>query len=156
MTQSEMTTSVFVYGSLLFDEVVERLTGKLFQAEEASLADHARYAIQQEGRVAKGPAIICEPGRVVKGRLLKDIDPDTLRIFDRFEFGDTDPSRYERVSVVVTLRYGEMVPAETYRAVTGLRPFLCGDWSEKDFKVRHLEFYVNDWLPRLRQQWGMS
>jgi gamma-glutamylcyclotransferase (GGCT)/AIG2-like uncharacterized protein YtfP len=156
VTQPNMTASVFVYGSLLFDEVVERLTGKLFRAEEASLADHARYAVKEEGRVAKGPAIICEPGKVVQGRLLRDIDSDTLRILDRFECGDPDHSRYERVSVSVTLQSGEVVPAETYRAATELRPFLCGDWSEKDFKAGHLEFYLNEWIPLLRQEWGMS
>lgn len=151
-----MTTKVFVYGSLLFDEVVECLTGKSFHSEEASLADYARYAVQREDRVAKGPAIVYEPGKVVNGRLLLDIDSDALRVFDRFECGEGDFARYERVSVFVTLWNGAVVPADTYRAVKEFRPFLHGDWSEEDFKARHLEFYVKEWIPLLRRKWGLG
>ena len=155
VTQPDMTTMVFVYGSLLFDEVVECLTGKLFPAEAAKLADHGRYAVKQEGRIAKGPAIIYEPGKVVEGRMLRDIDSHALRILDKFECGDADFPRFRRVAVSVTLRSGEMMSAETYRAVAELRPFLWGDWSEKDFKAKYLGFYVNEWIPLLRQKWEM-
>ena len=149
-------SSVFVYGSLMFDEVVECLTGKLFQTEPARLADHARYAVRQEGRVAKGPAITNEPGSEVAGRLLLDVDSDTLRILDRFECGDVDVSRYERVTVSVTLHSGKMMRAETYRAVAEFRPFLSGAWSEHDFKAQHLRYYVEEWIPRLRKEWTLA
>lgn len=141
--------NVFVYGSLLFDEVVECLTGKVFSAEAASLTDHARYAIEQEGRIAKGPAIVYEPGQRVNGRLLRNVDEGTLRLLDWFECGDADPPRYERVQLSVSIRTGESVPAEAYRARDELRPFLHGKWSKHEFRTRHLEFYTKEWIPRL-------
>ena len=106
--------------------------------------------------MARGPAIIYEPGKEVKGRVLRNVDSDTLLILDRFECGDADFSRYERATVSVALRSGKMMFAETYRAAAGFRPFLSGAWSERDFKSQHLEYYVKELIPRFRKEWARA
>ncbi|WP_263081698.1 gamma-glutamylcyclotransferase [Endozoicomonas sp. Mp262] len=151
-----MAINVFVYGSLLFDEIVVHLTGQSFHTEPALLINHARYAIHQKDRIAKGPAIIYEAGKTVNGKLLIDITPEALAILDKYESGDADASGYERVTVSVILKNGSKKSAQTYRAIDTMRPFLYGSWSQHDFKENHLAWYLMTRIPTLKRQWELQ
>ena len=87
-----MSTAIFTYGSLLFTEIMQAVTGKLFPSQSATLRDYARYGV----RSANYPGIIPAPGAYVEGRLYQDVDQAAVEHLDFFE-GDL----YRRVSVDV-------------------------------------------------------
>ena len=76
---------VFVYGSLLYPDIVTRLTGKTFEIREASLKNYQRRAVKE----ADYPAVVQNPGSNVAGKLLLNVDDrslDVLRFFEGDEY----------------------------------------------------------------------
>ncbi len=100
-----MTTDLFVYGSLLFDDVFRAVTGRSADHEPAVLADHARYRV----RGASYPAVVPEPGAETEGVVYARLDDDTMAALDRFE-GDM----YTRERVAVRLPSGQQKQVDTY------------------------------------------
>jgi len=98
---------LFVYGTLMDPQRVEALTGKQFARVEATLVGFARY---QSG--CGYPYILPEPGAVVHGVLLTQIDPHSLRLLDAYE-AEGELYRRQLVEVLVA---GRSVPAMTYVA----------------------------------------
>lgn len=89
---------LFVYGTLMDDALVVRLTGRHFRKEAASLPGYRRVA--PEGGY---PYILPATNAVVDGVVLLDVHAEALRIFDRYE----DAGRlYIRSEVVVTVAAG--------------------------------------------------
>ncbi|KAF3673256.1 putative L-arabinokinase-like [Capsicum annuum] len=86
--------NVFVYGSLLHDDVVRALLKRLPHSSPAILHDFHRFSIK--GCVY--PAILPVQNKKVKGKVLSGITIPELDILDKFE--DVE---YERRTVVVTL-----------------------------------------------------
>ena len=150
----DASCNVFVYGTLLFDEVVWSLTGKIFASDEATLNDYRRCRIIDLSRDAKGPAIILAPGYSVKGRILYTVDPVTLHILDLFELAATG---YERVSGQVLSSDGTNVDVVFYRATEAIKQFLSDDdWSASEFREAYLPDYVNKRIPALRLKWQQN
>lgn len=80
---------VFVYGSLLFSEVTEALTGRVLRTKEGTLPNFKRLAVSG----ADYPAVIPCTGATVTGKVLEDVDDRSLEIL-RFYEGD----EYECIS----------------------------------------------------------
>ena len=72
--------SLFVYGTLLSDERVRKLTGHVFPKQPATLRDFER--IEPPGEY---PYIAPKPGAHVDGWLLDGIDAASLRELDAYE-----------------------------------------------------------------------
>ncbi|XP_075522606.1 AIG2-like protein D isoform X2 [Primulina tabacum] len=85
-------SNVFVYGSLLSDDVVCALLSRVPPSSPATLPDYHRFSIK--GRVY--PAIIHVENEKVIGKVLIGITPPELYILDTFE--DVE---YERKTVDV-------------------------------------------------------
>ena len=73
--------NLFVYGTLCFPEIVEKLTGKSFQTENAVLKGYERKRI----RNADYPAIIKNENIEVEGLLLWNVDKRSLKIVSFYE-----------------------------------------------------------------------
>ncbi|KAH8503969.1 hypothetical protein H0E87_011565 [Populus deltoides] len=86
--------NVFVYGSLLSDDVVRALLSRIPQSSPAILNGYHRFSIK--GRVY--PAILPVENKKVSGKVLHGITDPELYILDEFE--DVE---YERVTVDVSL-----------------------------------------------------
>ncbi|KAJ6373378.1 hypothetical protein OIU76_027672 [Salix suchowensis] len=94
MVGGNQVHNVFVYGSLLADDVVRALLSRIPQSSSAILNGHHRFSIK--GRVY--PAILPVENKKVTGKVLQGITDLELYILDEFE--DVE---YERVTVDVSL-----------------------------------------------------
>ena len=84
--------SLFTYGSLMFSDVWQEVTGLSMQPVPARLHDHARYSVEDEDY----PAVLRQPGQIVDGALYTGLSAAALAVLDRFEGPD-----YQRVTVQV-------------------------------------------------------
>lgn len=83
-----MGTHLFVYGTLLFPEMVFAVTGKQFCTLPAVLEGRQRHKVYEEGQELLYPALQRTEGQKVDGKLLFDVDADSLHKIGEFE-GDT-------------------------------------------------------------------
>jgi gamma-glutamylcyclotransferase (GGCT)/AIG2-like uncharacterized protein YtfP len=99
---------LFVYGTLMDDALVDRLTGRRFPKERARLAGYRKMTPP-----GGYPYIVPDATAAVEGFVLLDVDTDALRILDAYE----DEGRlYRRSTVVITLD-GRSVEAMAYVGV---------------------------------------
>ncbi|XP_016726399.1 AIG2-like protein D isoform X2 [Gossypium hirsutum] len=107
--------NVFVYGSLLADDVVRVLLNRVPTSSAALLNGFHRFSIK--GRVY--PAILPVRNRHVSGRVLMGITDPELHILDEFEDVEYQRTRVE-VSLLLILRSSRKV-------LTNYKPTLmCG------------------------------
>lgn len=85
--------NLFVYGTLMDDELVVELTGRRFRKEAAVLVGYRR--VQPEGGF---PFIVPDSAAVVRGFLLYELDTEALRALDRYE---DEGHLYRRTSAIV-------------------------------------------------------
>ena len=138
-----MKKNVFVYGTLIFPEIVFSLTNKKFLMKDAILKGYKRFKVNDPHREQKGPALIEEKGGEVRGKILFDVDKDTIKILDKFE-GES----YEKKKVFVSVN-GKKVEAIVYLGTNFNKDFLHGEWSEEEFKQKHLDFYLKKRIPEI-------
>jgi gamma-glutamylcyclotransferase (GGCT)/AIG2-like uncharacterized protein YtfP len=144
---------LFVYGTLLYPEVVYALTGESLRAAPARLPDYQRFAVRPPGRSGRGPVIFPEPGGVVEGGLLRNVSAAARELIDRFEAAG---GGYQRCQVMVQTGDGEpAVPAWAYVGEEQLREHRVGTWSIEDFEGADLQWYLTERLPSLRREWGL-
>lgn len=121
--------NVFVYGSLLADDIVRALLKRVPPSNPAILHNYHRFSIK--GRVY--PAILPVENKRVNGKVLLDITVPELNILDAFE--DVE---YERMTVDVSLMdSSKTLQAETYVWVNKRDPDLHGEWDFEEWKVLH-------------------
>ncbi|CAM8961314.1 unnamed protein product [Rhodiola kirilowii] len=138
--------NVFVYGSLMADEVVHALLNRVPQSSPAILNNFHRFSIK--GRVY--PAIIPVDSKHVTGRVFFGVTPPELEVLDIFE--DVE---YERVDVEVSLGdSAEKLQAYTYVWENKNDPQLYGDWDFEAWKRAHMKDFVAmtmDFMKELEQ-----
>ncbi|THG00963.1 hypothetical protein TEA_001366 [Camellia sinensis var. sinensis] len=119
---------VFVYGSLLSDEVVRVLLKRV---------PHHIFSIKE----CVYPAIIPVENKKVTGKVLLGITLPELDILDTFE--DVE---YNRCTVEVSLMDGsQKLQAHTYVWANSSDPNLYGDWSFEIFVYDFLPYYYKEW-----------
>ena len=100
---------LFVYGTLMDDALVARLTGRCFRRERATLRGY-RKVLPSGGY----PYIVTDAESVVDGFVLRDVGVEALRAFDRYE----DEGRlYQRTEVVIRVA-GREEHALTYIGIS--------------------------------------
>ena len=139
-----MSANLFVYGTLLFDEVVEMLTGKRFESCEARLSNHIRRTVSDYDGLAPYPGIILSDGDYVDGRVLYNLSATALEAIEHFE---NTPPEYEIVKLEVSLLDGSREDALCYRLLPEMHDSLAGAWEPDEFRQNHLEYYINERLP---------
>ncbi|XP_024460314.1 AIG2-like protein D isoform X3 [Populus trichocarpa] len=113
--------NVFVYGSLLADDVVRALLSRIPQSSPAILNGYHRFSIK--GRVY--PAILPVENKKVSGKVLHGITDPELYILDEYE--DVE---YERVTVDVSLMdNSNKTQALAYVWSDKNDPNLYGEWD---------------------------
>ncbi|CAI0438817.1 unnamed protein product [Linum tenue] len=124
---------VFVYGSLMADEVVHVLLNRVPQSSSAILNNYHRCGIK--GRVY--PAIIPMEDKSVEGRVLCEITQPELEILDTFEAVE-----YERHTVEVSLPEEQKVQVNAYVWGNKDDPELYGEWDFEEWKKSHMSDFV--------------
>lgn len=133
-----MATNVFVYGSLMEPQVWEAVTGASVHMFDATVFDHARYKIED----ALYPAMVAEPGKEVRGKLVLDVTPEQLDRLNSFEGvgPDVDLGEYE-FSPIRVICQGDEIDANTYLASPQLAERLSPEeWDPDFFRLRVSEF----------------
>ena len=123
---------LFVYGTLLFDDVVEVVAGRVFPSEPARLPDYACRRVR--GQVY--PGLRRQPGALTEGRLLLGVDDEALARIDYYE-GDF----YTRHLVEVVLEDGRTRDAVLYLPGAVL-PLADTPWHPDRFARLHLAAYL--------------
>ncbi|KAL6985071.1 AIG2-like protein D [Sarracenia purpurea var. burkii] len=125
---------VFVYGSLLADEVVRVLLKRVPDSSPAVLTGFHRFTIK--GRVY--PAILPVDNKKVIGKVLSGITTPELDILDTFE--DVE---YERHSVEVSLMdSSQKLQSHAYVWANSNDPNLYGDWDFEEWKAAHMNDFI--------------
>ncbi|KAB2629552.1 AIG2-like protein [Pyrus ussuriensis x Pyrus communis] len=132
--QSHSLHKVFVYGSLMAEDVCRVLLNRVPLSSPAILNGYDRYSIK--GRVY--PAILPVENKKVAGKVLLEITDPELHILDEFE--DVE---YERSSVEVSLMdSSESFLAQAYVWSNKNDPNLYGDWNFEEWKQLHMKDFV--------------
>ncbi|CAA6662375.1 unnamed protein product [Spirodela intermedia] len=118
--------NVFVYGTLLENEIVGVLLKRVPPSSPAVLHGYQRFSIKG----CSYPAIIPVENKKVDGKVLLGITDIELGIFDVFE-----DFEYERRSSGTLLAY-------TYVWVEKDDPKLEGDWDFNAWREQHLEEFL--------------
>lgn len=127
---------VFVYGSLMDDEVVNMLLKRVPSSSSAVLPDYHRYSIK--GR--DYPAILPVQKEKVNGKVLFGITDSELDVLDTFE--DVE---YERRSVSVTTPdCMETLEVYAYVWANNTDPNLYGDWDFNMWKDLHKKKFLEN------------
>ncbi|KAL1097919.1 hypothetical protein V6Z11_D05G068300 [Gossypium hirsutum] len=136
--------NVFVYGSLLADDVVRVLLNRVPTSSAALLNGFHRFSIK--GRVY--PAILPVRNRHVSGRVLMGITDPELHILDEFE--DVE---YQRTRVEVSLlESSDKLQAHAYVWSNASDPNLYGDWDFEEWKQVHKESFIKMTMGFMEEQ----
>lgn len=128
--------TLFVYGTLLIDEVMNRVTGKTFPTFHAVLNNYARFRLKN----APYPGIIFKKDSYVDGRLLLNIDDASLHKIDLFE-GDI----YERIEVNISADNGEHHRSYAYMVRKKHAHLLTKEpWDEGEFLKNEIKGFLDD------------
>ncbi|VVA14902.1 PREDICTED: AIG2 [Prunus dulcis] len=134
MAQSQSLHKVFVYGSLMADDVCRVLLNRVPQSSPAILNGYHRYSIK--GRVY--PAILPVENDKVTGKLLLGITDPELHILDEFE--DVE---YERSTVEVSsVDSSDNLLVQAYVWSNKSDPNLYGDWNFEEWKQIHKKDFI--------------
>ncbi|CAM0946991.1 unnamed protein product [Alopecurus aequalis] len=126
--------SVFVYGSLMSEEVVRILLGRVPPSSPVRLPNHRRFSIR--GRVY--PAILPVEGNEVSGKVFTGLTDWELDVLDIFE-----DERYVRETVAVSLAdSSETILAYAYIWRNVDDPDLYGEWDFDEWKKEHFKDYL--------------
>ena len=126
---------LFCYGTLMFHEVMQRLSGWHFDGVAASLDDYGCYTVSGHAF----PGIVYEAGAVTHGLVYTGIGDTLLRKLDRYE-GDL----YERVRVCVSDPQDRPLQAWTYVVPAAGRGMLSKQaWDRQTFERQYLMDYLH-------------
>ncbi|KAL0557728.1 hypothetical protein IC582_006278 [Cucumis melo] len=133
--QPDSLHNVFVYGTLLADDILRVLLKRIPQSSSAVLHGYQRFSIR--GRVY--PAILPVENERVTGKVLFGITNPELYILDMFE--DVE---YEKSVVEASLLDGsEKLRALTYVWNNNRYPgFLYGEWNFEEWKQSRMDEFV--------------
>jgi gamma-glutamylcyclotransferase (GGCT)/AIG2-like uncharacterized protein YtfP len=125
--------ALFVYGTLMFPEVLDVLLGRTPDMAPAALDGWRAAALAD--RVYPGLVAANRPGVAAAGRVLLGLDDQERVVLDAFE-----ESIYERRSVV--LADGRRASTYVWLDTTAV---LAHDWDPTRFATDHLAVYVDHW-----------
>jgi len=113
--------NLFAYGTLIFEDVMQRVAGRRFRSMGAVLHDYSRHRIRE----TPYPAIVYEKGAAVNGKIYFNIDDRSLALLDDYE-----DDYYIRTKVTVTAEDGREYEAHTYVIMDEFRGLLSRQGRE--------------------------
>lgn len=125
---------LFVYGSLMNDEVLRALLHRRLAQQQATLNDYRRVKVMGE----QYPAIYPDTNSLVEGKLITHILPKQLACLDEFE-----GSYYQRAPVVVFTEDNKEHKCDAYIFKNEYRHLLSDDdWCNTHFRTHHMASFL--------------
>ena len=126
-------TNLFVYGSLMFDQVLTGLVQGRYEKVDAELRGYARLQVRGE----LYPGLVRATRGRVQGAVLTGVTADDLQRLDLFE-----GHYYKRIAVRVYMQ-GTIISAQTYVFRQRYRRLLSSsEWQPVQFKQRYLQRFL--------------
>ena len=130
--------NVFVYGTLLNDEVLNLIVDSAFFKQKAKLPEFRRVCVQGEVY----PAIFPSQGCVVDGVLISSLSKSDLGNLDAYE-----GACYQRTSVSVELAKGKFEVCDTYVFKPEYYDLLSdAEWNNDCFRSEYLQQFLNRFI----------
>lgn len=131
-----MKHKLFCYGTLEYASVINDVIGRIPEKKQAWLKNHQRYAIKDK----EYPGLRQQMGSETIGTNYFNISDSELSLLDIYE-GD----QYERVSVMINLKNGEMIASNVYLTKFEYHNLLVdSDWNPSQFANCHLSNYMKE------------
>ena len=125
---------IFVYGTLMNEEVFSHFANGKFEKYEATLSDYKRVKVIGKSYPAIRPNSSC----CVEGLLITGLSSRNLEILDEFE-GEF----YDRVPVVVDISQDEQHSCEAYVFKEEYEYMLSNEsWCNNTFREKYLKDYL--------------
>ena len=136
------SNSLFVYGTLMVPEIVERLIHRVPRSVPATLPGYSRRLVKS----APYPGVVADPQDSVDGILYFEVSGDELQVLDRYE-GDL----YQATNVTVSMKVDHSsdedetkFAALVYKLRPGFENRLSEEkWDLSTFRRRDLPVYLN-------------
>ncbi|KAL6603534.1 hypothetical protein ACP70R_043895 [Stipagrostis hirtigluma subsp. patula] len=125
---------VFVYGSLMQEEVVRAILKRVPPSAPALLPNYHRFNIKN--RIY--PAILPTESKKVAGKVIMGVTDEELNVLDAFE--DVEYVR-RRVEISLT-DSSETMLADTYVWSDAEDPDLYGEWDFEEWKKLHMKDFL--------------
>lgn len=124
--------NLFVYGTLLFPEILNKITGREHHSVKAVLKDYRRFAVKD----CDYPAIIEQKNGMVIGNLILNVDDVAMNLLSGFE-GD----EYVKREVEV-LADNKKIKAVVFVWCDGRVKLSESDWDENFFRQNGIGNYI--------------
>jgi len=126
--------NIFVYGSLMFDDVWNRIVQHRYEKHAAVLSGYKRLSVKGEGY----PGLVKSFNSSVEGVVYFDVTAQDIKRLDRFEGG-----YYKKIPVTVTCETGQVVNADVYLFNKRNRRLLNNkQWDPVRFQAHHLRQFI--------------
>ena len=126
--------ALFVYGTLLFPEIMRRVVGRVLPSRPATLEGYARRGLKGE----RYPGVFPSLGEEVEGRLCLGVDGATLQRLDVYE-----GEQFERRWVHVQTERGRR-GAYVYALTANARGIATEPWSVEAFERDAFGRYLDE------------
>ncbi len=134
--EAGLSVTVFAYGTLEIEAVMEAVTGRAFPRTTGQLNGFARVLFRGQ----PVPGLVPDLDESTPGALYGAVDARSLALLDRFE-GDL----YERRSVHVRCSTGGHVSAHAYLVAPESRALLSSaPWNRERFVAEELPAYLEE------------
>lgn len=117
---------LFVYGTLQNPEIVQAITGRVFDMTPATLVDHEIKSVRDEHY----PGMIKSMGPKAAGQILHNIDPESFKLIQEWEGSD-----YQLSEVTIELT-NRKLEAQTF--LWNDPDLLDGPWSNSIYRKGHM------------------
>lgn len=125
---------LFVYGTLMNDEVLTSLMRCTFPKTKAIISGYNRFMVSGENY----PAIRPDKNSSVVGEVLMNVSAEQLYILDEYE-----GQSYERITVSVVTDDNAQRQCETYVYKPEYYKFLSDiDWCNEVFREEHMNSFI--------------
>ena len=131
-----MEKNVFVYGTLMWDEIWNRIVHGTYQKIPAQLRGYKRLKIKEQNY----PGLV-EGDGVVWGCVWRNVDKDDLARLDAFE-----EKYYKRVTEEIHDAKGQTMKAEVYVIQEAYASVLeDGEWDPGYFEAHGLKMFAQNY-----------
>ena len=135
---------IFAYGTLMYPELLMLLTGKTWLLEDAYLRNYRRYILLEPG-FSESPIIVPSSDGQVMGKILFDVDTDTLALLDAYE--GIEQNVYQRIaSQAECCASHQMIPTQCYCIASPAIRY-GGEWTPATFEKQHYETFKKKIIP---------